>query len=135
MKKRILFLIVINSFITLHAQSKNDLLINKTFSINIGSVCEETPEPNPCAGFEIFFILHFTKNNVSVLEKNISSCDSEDIVSKLNYKWEFTKNSEIKIYSNSKEIQYNFLKDLVLKIEKKKIVGYKKNKRFEFEKL
>ncbi|WP_109435326.1 MULTISPECIES: hypothetical protein [Aquimarina] len=126
MKKSITFLILISSFLGLNAQNEYDILINQTFISNIGSVCEETPEPDPCAGLEVYLILKFTKENISIVEKEISSCGSEYITSKLDYHWELIQNSEIKVHSIPKEIEYKFLKDLVLKIEDGKIIGYKK---------
>lgn len=136
MKKQILFLICIHSYLASQAQNKDDhILINQTFTATIGYVCEETPEPNPCAGLEIYLVLSFTKEEVSIIEKEVSSCDVEDITSKLNYKWELIQDSEIKIYSNPKEIEYNFLEGLRIKIEDNNIIGYKKTDRIEFKKM
>ncbi|PKV51390.1 hypothetical protein ATE84_3475 [Aquimarina sp. MAR_2010_214] len=140
MKKQILFLLFINLFLGLNAQSNNDILINQTFISMIGSVCEETPDDNPCAGLEIFLILNFSKNNVSILEKEVSSCGVENINYTLDYKWELIQNHEIKIYNNPKEIAYDFLKNLVIKVENKKVIGYtkrgdKKTDKFEFKKI
>lgn len=140
MKKQIIFLIFITSFLVLNSQNKSHVLINKTFTAKIGYVCEETHEPNPCAGLEVYLILNFTKENISIIEKEISSCGSEYITYKLDYKWELIQGSEIKIYSTPKEIEYKFLKDFVLNIESEKVIGYKKwgNKkidRIEFEEI
>lgn len=108
MKKQILFLLFINSFLGLNAQSDNDMLINQTFISMIGSVCEETPDDNPCAGLEIFLILNFNEDNVSVIEKEVSSCGIDNIISTLDYKWKLTENYEIKIHNDPKEIEYDF---------------------------
>lgn len=135
MKKHILFFLFITIFLNINAQDKVDNLLNGEFISNIGYGCEETPEPNPCAGVEMYLILNFTKERVLVTEKDISSCGSEYITSELEYKWELTQDSIIKIQSKPEEIEYKFLKNLVLKIEKREIVGYKnKTEKFVFEK-
>lgn len=141
LKKQIslIFCLFINLFLILNAQSEADFLINQTFSSNIGFTCEETIEPDDCAGSQIHLVLKFTKETVLILEKEISSCDEEHISSQLEYKWTVTKDSEIEIDTDSKAIEYHFLKDLVLKIENKTIVGYKENgtkktDRFQFKK-
>ncbi|KAF9657917.1 hypothetical protein ABHQ57_08840 [Tenacibaculum sp. ZH5_bin.1] len=126
MKRLILFLLFINLFMNVNAQNKTDILTNKEYVSNIGYGCEETPEPNPCAGVKMYLILNFSKEQVLITEKNISSCGSEYITSKLKYKWELTQDSIIKIYSKPEEIEYKFLKDLVLKIENDKMIGNKK---------
>lgn len=136
---QVLFLFI-NSFMTLNAQSKDAILTQQMFITKIESLFEETPKSNPCAGLEIYLILKFTKDNLSIIEKEISSCDEEHISSKLDYKWELTQDSEIIIDSNPQEIEYNFLKDLVLKIENEKVMGYKKKgnnkiKKIEFNRI
>ncbi len=59
MKTKLLFLLVALLFSSLNAQS--NILIGQKFSSNIGSICEETPEPDPCAGLQVYLILDFTK--------------------------------------------------------------------------
>ncbi len=126
MKRFILFLLFTNIFLNLEAQNKTDILTNKEYVSNIGYGCEETPEPNPCAGVQKYLILNFSKEQVLITEKDISSCGSEYITSKLKYKWELTQDSIIKIYSKPEEIEYKFLEGLVLKIENGKVIGNKK---------
>jgi len=126
MKKCIILLFIILPFLTINAQNELEPLINVEYISNIGYGCEETPEPDPCAGVQMYLILKFTEESVSIIEKDISSCGSEYITCELEYKWEMSNNNEITIQSNPKEIEYKFLKDLVLKIENKKMVGYKK---------
>lgn len=139
-KQTILILIFyINSFLVINAQSERDLLIDQTFSSNIGSICEETTGDDSCAGSQLYLILKFTEETITVIEKEISSCKVEHISSQLKYKWELTKDSEIKINTNPKDIEYLFSKDIILKIENKTVVGYKeigakKIDRFEFKK-
>ncbi len=100
MQKLILFILFVSSFLAVNAQSNPDALFGQTFMTKIATVCEETPDSNPCAGFEIFLVLSFSKEAVSVTEKNISSCNKESIFSKRNYTWELTADSEIIIHSN-----------------------------------
>ncbi|MGG6231002.1 hypothetical protein [Tenacibaculum sp. SDUM215027] len=126
MKRLILFLLFTNLSLGVNAQNKADILTYKEYVSNIGYKCEETPEPNPCAGIQMYLILNFSKEQVLITEKDISSCGSEYITSILEYKWELTQDSIIRIYSKPEEIEYKFLKDLVLKIENGKVIGNKK---------
>ena len=41
-----------NLLLTLNAQNQNDFFLNQSFSYNIGYICEETAEPDPCAGLQ-----------------------------------------------------------------------------------
>lgn len=132
MKSLITCLLLLNLLVELNAQNKNEDLTTQTFIYHLDTVCEETPEPVPCAGFEIYFIMTFDKEDVTIIEKHIDSCESEYIASKLNYRWILTPDSQIKIFSNPIEIKYNFLKDLVLKIENKNLIGYKLSKTLDF---
>ena len=124
---------------TLNAQSKVNFLINQTFSSKIGSTCEEVIGDDSCAGSEIYLTLKFSEETVSIIEKEITSCDEEHISFQQAYKWTLINDSEIKIGNNSKEIAYHFLKNLILKAENKTIVGYKEistkqTDKFEFKK-
>jgi len=118
----------------LNAQSKG-ALVGQAFSCSIGYMCEETPDNNPCAGLEIYLILNFSEETVSIIEKEISSCGVEHINSQLRYKWELTQDSEIKIDTNLKEIEYHFIKNLVLKIENGTVIGNKNRETFKFKKI
>lgn len=136
----LIFFLFMNSFMALNAQNKDAILIHHTFSSNIESICEETPDGYVSEGIEVYLILKFTNDAVIMLEKEVYSGGSENIVGKLEYKWDLIKDSQIKIYTNPYEIKYHFLKDLVLKIEEGKVIGYKKrgNKKtdkFEFNRI
>ncbi|MEE9361220.1 MAG: hypothetical protein V3U92_01330 [Cellulophaga sp.] len=138
--KTVILISILLLTLSCKAQKNRSLLINKTFMANIGSICEETPDGYDCACIEIYLILNFTKEDISIIEKEISSCGTENITSKLIYKWELTQNFETKIVSNPNEIAHGFLKDLVLKVENEKIIGNKKRRnkttdKIEFEKI
>ena len=109
-------------------------LINRTFFTTIRKVCEETPEPDPCAGYIENFNLEFTKTEVFVTEKRINTCNQEYTLSKLNYKWKLIGKDKIEIFSNPNEIEFNFLKNLVLKFKDDRLIGYKDSKNFYFKK-
>ena len=121
--------------LAVNTQENNSLLINKNFIAKIGSICEETTDGYDCAGIEIYLILNFTKEDLSITEKQISSCGTENITFKLDYKWELTPQSEIKIGVDSTEITSNFFKNIVLKFENKTVIGYINNTEIEFEKI
>ncbi len=52
--------------------------LNKELIAYVGSICEETPDDNPCAGSEIYLTLLFDKEKVSVSEKEVSTCGKEN---------------------------------------------------------
>ena len=97
MKKQIIFLIFITSFLVLNSQNKSHALINKTFTAKLDMYVKRLLSQNPCAGLEVYLILNFTKENISIIEKEISSRGSEYITYKLDYKWELIQGSEINI--------------------------------------
>lgn len=118
-------LMIMSLFLSFKAQSQNDFITSKSFSYHIGSICEETSEPNPCAGIQEYLFLNFSPKEISIVQKEISTCGSEEIIHQFSYEWKLINDSSIKIESNPQEIQYSYFKDLDLRIENKKIIGYK----------
>ena len=51
-----------------------NIVLNNTFRTVVGSVCEETSTPQPCAGYTVFLELSFKNNFVLVNEKNENAC-------------------------------------------------------------
>jgi len=118
-----------------NAQDKNEFLYNKEFSAVVGNIYEETPGPDLCSGQEIYLILKFSKKNVSIVQKAISSCGEENVEHEFHYKWKLLKNKQIKVYGNPKEIKYSYLENLMLEIRNKEIYGsivYPSNKKIEY---
>lgn len=74
-------------------QNKNsEIVLNKTFKTVVGSVCEETNTPQPCAGYTVFLELSFRKDYVLVNEKNENDCG---IRSENKYKTNYSVNGNI----------------------------------------
>ncbi|MCD8433628.1 hypothetical protein LNJ05_12725 [Tenacibaculum finnmarkense genomovar ulcerans] len=115
----------------LKAQENKNCLENKTLISKVGSLCEETNIASSCAGAEIYLVLMFKKEKVSISEKYISTCDKVTINNFGNYKWMLLNNKEVKInYNPSVEdiIVRNlgfsiFMKDLKFKLNKCKLIG------------
>lgn len=122
-KISLLFLCMLASF--LNGQNQTSFFKNKKFISLIETVCEETPDENPCAGYEVFLEVTFKEDDVFIVEKSISSCKQEEIYRTLNYKWKLIDNTLVIAY-DSKEIAYSYLKDIDLQIKKNKLYGYKK---------
>lgn len=120
MKFSLFFILMIA--ITIKAQKVENKLIDKTFQANIGSICEETPDYNPCAGAEIFLVLQFTKNKVTITQKDVSSCNKETIYCKYTYNWKF-KETEIIINSKLEEIKYTYINKLKVFYKEEKLIG------------
>lgn len=47
----------------------NKIVLNKTFRTSVGSMCVETNQPKPCAGYTVFLELNFKNDLVLVNEK------------------------------------------------------------------
>ena len=125
--KSFIFLIAIILSFNVHSQNTIEILNGETFTSKIGSICEETTEPDPCAGQEIYLTLKFNKKKVTITEMYISSCEQKYISYKLEYKWELINTNEIKIYCNSEETEYKSIRNMKFKIKNDQIFGSKIN--------
>ncbi|WP_299675707.1 hypothetical protein [uncultured Tenacibaculum sp.] len=108
--------------ITSVLQAQNISIIGKQFIANVNSVCEETPDDNPCAGEEIYVVVKFLKDMVELAEKGISSCDKETYIRKFKYNYEIKEN-DILITLKPEEVEYTHLKEIKFTIENKKLFG------------
>ncbi len=120
MKLNLIFILLA---ITIQAQKTDINLLGNTFSANVNSVCEETPDDNPCAGEQVYVVVTFSEEEVKLIEKGISGCDKETYSYSFKYKWEF-KNNEIKIHSNPEEVKYTCLKKLRLILKEEELLGF-----------
>ncbi len=109
--------------ITTQGQKIEDIFLNKPFMANVNSVCEETPDDNPCAGEEIYVVVKFLKDKVELAEKGVSSCGEETYVLNFTYSWNI-KEDEIVILTNPKEVKSTHLKKIKFSIQDKKLIGY-----------
>lgn len=104
-------------------------LNGKSFSSKIGSVCQETSEPNPCAGFQIYLDLNFSEFEVEVTEKEISTCGKVEYKNKYLSEWYFENPDKVVIKKltshNEKIIEKNSLK---FNFNEKKLIGIATNK-------
>lgn len=126
-RNRVLMISFLILTLSLSAQEKPNLLVNKTFTTKVGSICEETPDDNPCAGQEIYLVLKFEKEEVFVSEKYISSCGKESIIIIGQYKWELLKCNKIKIDADPKKILYTYMEDLIIEFKDEQLLGKRKN--------
>ncbi|SNR16864.1 hypothetical protein [Tenacibaculum jejuense] len=118
-KLNIVFIIIA---INLQAQQTKESLVGKIFSAKVGYICEETPEPNPCAGQQIFLVLQFNKEEVTITEKNRSSCDKETVAYQFKYAWSLD-DEVVVINSNPEEVRYTYLEKLKLNLKNGKLKG------------
>lgn len=127
MKKKIFTYLLLLITITNYAQIENGILLEKEYISKVGSICEETSEPNPCAGQEIYLTLKFKKEKVLITQKSISSCGEESNEYEFNYNWKLLLNNKIKIYSNSQDIKYTYLENLNFELKKNKLYAVKED--------
>jgi hypothetical protein len=97
--------------------------LNKELIARVATICEETPDNNPCAGSEIFLALIFDKKEVQVYEKVISTCGKESVKKIGTYKWTLLPNKELKIDFISEQIKYTYAEYLFLELRDKQLVG------------
>lgn len=125
MKFLLMFVLVSNLFFS---QLKQEL-VGSSFIAKIGAVCEETVEPNPCAGYQIFLELNFRKHNVIVSEKAIRTCGEVKYEKKYLTGWTFQKPNKIILKKlNEDNFEERVLDGNTLIYENKKIIGKPKNK-------
>jgi hypothetical protein len=110
---------------TTNAQFGETISLNTEYISIVETICEETSEPNPCAGQEIYLILKFNTTKVHITQKMVSTCDEEHIQNEFVYKWNLNEDNEIKIFYNQNEIKYTSLENLKLVLKDKVIYGYK----------
>jgi len=109
--------------ISMNAQDNKLLLVNKTFEANVGSVCEETPDNNPCSGWQVYLVLEFKEKDVMVTEKSISSCGEASKMKLGNYTWALLNNTEVQIDAKAKEVNYTYLENLQLELRNGQLLG------------
>jgi len=122
-KKTVLFCTLFCfSFFVLQAQKMKNVL-HKELTANVGTICEETPDDNPCAGSAIYLILVFDKKEVQVTEKEISSCDKETIHEIGTFDWKLKDHKEISIDFVPQKIQGTYAENLILELRDKQLLG------------
>ncbi|WP_034242124.1 hypothetical protein [Aquimarina atlantica] len=98
--------------------------LHKELRTEVATVCEETPDDNPCAGSTIYLALWFDKKQVQVSEKEVSTCDQESIYNIGTYTWKLLPNKEIKIDFDPNRIKGTYAEGLSLKLRDKQLIGY-----------
>ncbi|MET3036165.1 hypothetical protein ABXT08_08690 [Chryseobacterium sp. NRRL B-14859] len=121
-KKRILIFLTLLSSPVCFSQAD---LADKSFQAVIGSVCEETSQPDPCAGYMIYLLLNFKKDQVSITEKNVRSC-SASVRYQINAGWKSEPDGKI-ILSYPDKLPGHFLEGFRLQYKGKQLIGYKKD--------
>jgi len=124
MKKNTCIIILSLICFSSYAQGMKNYL-NKELIANIGSICEETSDYNPCAGSMTYLTLLFNKKEVTITEKDISSCGKEFITEIGKYNWELLIDNKIKIHFNPEKIKYTQVENLLLELGSKNIIGKK----------
>ncbi|PKF74011.1 hypothetical protein [Chryseobacterium sp. PMSZPI] len=124
MKKRSIILLFFLSCCQYYLAQTN--LVGKSFRAVIGSVCEETTKPDPCAGYMIYLVLDFQKNHVNITEKNVRSC-KEFIKYQINATWKLNSNGEIIFSYSSPPSKESFLHGFRLQQKGNTLLGYRKD--------
>ena len=122
MSKNILTILLF-FFYSLSNSQEMSIHLYKEFTTNVGTIYEETPDDNPCAGSQIYLTLFFEKETVSVSEKEVSTCGKENISEIGNFNWQLMPSNKIKIYFDLQKIKYTYAKNLSLELENNNIVG------------
>ncbi|MFC5048386.1 hypothetical protein [Aquimarina hainanensis] len=110
------------SGISSHAQKMKNHL-HKKLVTKVGTVCEETPDDNPCAGSEIYLSLFFDKKEVKVSEIEVATCGQESIYNIGTYTWKLLPNKEIRIDFIPEQTKGTYAEHLFLELRDKKLVA------------
>lgn len=103
-------------------------LNGKLFSATIGSVCQETSVPDPCAGYQILLELNFKQFEVEVIEKEVSSCGKVQYENKYTSDWYFQNSNEVLIKKLVSRDQQIIEKNTLIFNSEKEIIGIAINK-------
>lgn len=115
--------LLLNACSTLCHTQKMNAYFNKELVARVATICEETPDNNPCAGSEIFLVLMFDKQEVQVYEKELSTCGKASVNEIGVYKWTLLPNKELKIDFISEQIKHTYAEYLFLELRDKQLVG------------
>lgn len=121
-----LFLIL---FITLNlfpnAQVKKSNFIGTSYQTVVETICEETSEPDACAGRSTILILNFKKDFVEITEKQTNTCSVIIYKNEYKSKWLLSKNKII--IRDLKFKNLLFIENGLLLISKNSLVGKNRN--------
>lgn len=120
---RSIFILIFSFLYSFSNAQEMKSYLNKELTANVGSIYEETPDDNPCAGSQIYLTFQFDKDKVSVSEKEITSCGKESINEIGKYNWKLGSNKEINIDFDLQKIKETYAENLFLEIGGKNIVG------------
>jgi len=95
----------------------------KELLAKVGDIYMETPDENPCAGSEIYLILKFNKQEVTLSEKEVSSCDEESITPIGTYPWNLLHNHKIEVDFIADQIKGTYAEQLKLELRDQQIIG------------
>ncbi|MEW7280364.1 hypothetical protein ABW636_17370 [Aquimarina sp. 2201CG1-2-11] len=98
-------------------------LLNKELIAKVGTVYEETPDDNPCAGSQIYLAFLFDKKQVQVSEIEVSSCDKETLHIIGTYTWKLLCTKEVKIDFDPVTTEGTYAENIALKIQDKQLIG------------
>lgn len=115
-------LILCTCCLSTHAQKMKKYL-NKELRTEVATVCEETPDDNPCAGSTIYLALWFDKKQVKISEIEISTCGKESVYEIGTYNWELLYNKEISIDFIPEETKDTYAENIVLELRGQQLTG------------
>lgn len=117
---------------TMYYQTDEKLHFNTNYTAIVNTICEETSIPDSCAGQEVYLVLNFKKRKVYITEKMISTCGEVYVRKELKYKWKFSGDNEIIIFSNPEEVKFTSLENLKLYFKDKVVFGEKNSDIYYF---
>jgi len=123
MKKNILILTLCFLCAFSYAQEMKGYL-HKELIAEVDFICEEVIGDSSCAGSTIYLNLIFDEEEVTVKEKEISTCGEELFVTDIGkYHWQLSPEKEITIDYNPEKTKYTRAENLSLHIVDQHIVG------------
>lgn len=124
MKKAIYIPILVSLFAAQACKDQEmDIYMNKHLIAEVGTVYEETPDDNPCAGRIVYLSLVFSTDKVSVSEIETTSCNEEFILEMGSYDWTLLETKEIMIDFNDGNLGHTYADTIFLELQDSGIVG------------
>lgn len=117
-----MILLMFTCCISSYAQKMN-FFLHKELIAKVGSICEETPDDNPCAGSEVYLSLLFNKEKVEIAEKEISTCGKESLSLIGSFYWKLVRNGNIVIDIVSEKTKGTYADKMFLELKQQQLIG------------
>lgn len=97
--------------------------LHKNLEVKVGDSFEEVPVDQPCVGGEIYLIIVFDEQRVTILEKEVSTCGDSFVEKIGRYKWALLSNNKIEVDFVFEEIKGSYAENIIFELREGDIIG------------